>query len=116
MSGTYLGGDGGKSNKLIKSIALCQLKLTMSLDSTTNDVTITLESKYVGAQSSVNVYVYGAVTEKIGADSYDNGVKPHHNWRSWLLDSTSSGFQQLTLDKNVAVEQRHRAYTIFRCR
>ena len=55
-----------------------QLKLTMSLDSTTNDVTITLESKYVGAQSSVNVYVYGAVTEKIGADSYDNGVKPHH--------------------------------------
>ena len=81
-----------------------QLKLTMSLDSTTNDVTITLESKYVGPLSSVNVYVYGAVTEKIGADSYDNGVKPHHNWRSWLLDSTSSGFQQLTLDKNVAVE------------
>ena len=34
-----------------------QLKLTMSLDSTTNDVTITIESKYVGAQSSVNVYV-----------------------------------------------------------
>ena len=81
-----------------------QLKLTMSLDSTTNDVTITLESKYVGAQSSVNVYVYAAVTEKIGADSYDNGVKPHHNWRSWLLDSTNSGFQQLTLDRNVAVE------------
>jgi len=81
-----------------------QLKLTMSLDSTTNDVTVTLESKYVGAQSSVIVYVYGAVTEKVGADSYDNGVKPHHNWRSWLLDSTSSGFQQLTLDRNVAVE------------
>ena len=81
-----------------------QLKLTMSFDSATDDVTLTLESKYVGPQSSVDVYVYGAVTEKIGADSYDNGIKPHHNWRAWLLDTTNSGFQQLTLDKNIAVE------------
>ena len=63
-----------------------QLELTMSLNSTSEEVSITLESIYTGSESSVDVYVYGAVTEKVGADSYDNGVRPHHNWRGWLLN------------------------------
>ena len=76
-----------------------QLELSMSLNSSTDEVSITLDSIYTGPDSSVNVYVYGAVTEKIGADSYDNGIKPHHNWRGWLLDADSSGFHELTLSQ-----------------
>ena len=52
-----------------------QLELSMSLNSSTEEVSITLDSIYTGPDSSVVVYVYGAVTEKIGADSYDNGIK-----------------------------------------
>ena len=50
------------------------------------------------------MYVYGAITEKIGADSYDNGVRPGHNWRGWLLTESGSGFQQLTLEKDTWLE------------
>ena len=53
-----------------------QLEMSMSLNSSTEEVTITLDSIYTGPLSSFEVYVYGAVTEKEGADSYDNGVKP----------------------------------------
>jgi len=74
-----------------------QLELSMSLNSSSDEVSITLEAIYVGPDSSVDVFVYGAVTEKVGADSYDNGAKPHHNWRGWLLNSDDSGFQELTL-------------------
>ena len=56
---------------------------------------------YVGSEPSFDVHVYGAVTEKIGADSYDNGVKPHHNWRGWLLNEAGTGFQQLSLVQGV---------------
>ena len=82
-----------------------QLDLNIALDPATNDVTITFEAEYVGPQPSVSVYVYGAVTEKVGADAYDNGVKPHHNWRGWLLNSADSGFHQLSLDRNTPVQQ-----------
>jgi hypothetical protein len=74
-----------------------QLELSMSLNSSSDEVSITLEAIYVGPDSSADVFVYGAVTEKVGADSYDNGAKPHHNWRGWLLNSADSGFQELTL-------------------
>ena len=74
-----------------------QLELSMSLNSSTDEVSITLEAIYIGSESSVDVSVYGAVTEKVGADSYDNGVNPHHNWRGWLLNGDDSGFQELTL-------------------
>ena len=78
-----------------------QLEMSMSLNSSTEEVTITLDSIYTGPLTSFEVYVYGAVTEKVGADSYDNGVKPHHNWRGWLLDSADSGFHQLSLSQGV---------------
>ena len=77
-----------------------ELSLSMVLNTTTEDVSITLDAIYTGTDSSVEAHVYGAVTEKIGADSYDNGVKPGHNWRGWLLNSTNSGFVKLTLLKN----------------
>ena len=78
-----------------------QLEMSMSLNSSTEEVTITLDSIYTGSLSTYDVYVYGAVTEKLGADSYDNGVKPHHNWRGWLLNSADTGFQQLSLSQGV---------------
>ena len=81
-----------------------QLDLTTTLDSANSQVTITLEANYVGPQPSVSVYVYGAITEKVGADAYDNGVKPHHNWRGWLLNPGSSGFLQITLDRNNPIQ------------
>ena len=67
-----------------------QLEMSMSLNSSTEEVTITLDSIYTGPLTSFEVYVYAAVTEKVGADSYDNGVRPNHNWRGWLLDSADS--------------------------
>lgn len=78
-----------------------QLELSMSLNSSTEDVSIVLKAMYVGSEPSFDVHVYGAVTEKIGADSYDNGVKPHHNWRGWLLNEAGTGFQQLSLVQGV---------------
>ena len=61
------------------------LGLFTSLNSTSMQVTTSLDVTYLGSMSSVSVYIYGAITEKLGADEYDNGVRPHHNWRQWLL-------------------------------
>ena len=80
------------------------LSLSVALDSSTNQVTIDVESTYVGSSSSVTVYLYGAVTEKVGADAYDNGVRPHHNFRDWLLNSNEDGFEQLTLTPSNPVQ------------
>ncbi|MDG1540738.1 MAG: hypothetical protein P8Q46_04220 [Candidatus Thalassarchaeaceae archaeon] len=97
-SGTnYYDGDFSNGGCMNASTDDFQLALSMSLNSSTEEVSITLEAKYVGSESSVDVFVYGAVTEKTGADSYDNGVRPHHNWRGWLLNGDDSGFQELTL-------------------
>ncbi len=80
------------------------LELSTSLNVTTEIVTITLTSTYIGALSFIEVFVYGAVTEKIGADSYDNNVKPHHNWRSWLLNEDNDGFVNLNLSQGTSVD------------
>jgi len=80
------------------------LSLSVVLDSATNQVTVNVESTYVGSSSSVVVYLYAAITEKIGADAYDNGVRPHHNFRDWLLNSNQNGFEQLTLTPNNPVQ------------
>ena len=93
----YYDSDFSNGGCMSTSIDDFQLELSMSLNSSSNEVSITLEAIYVGPDSSIDVFVYGAVTEKVGADSYDNGVKPHHNWRGWLLNSDDSGFQELTL-------------------
>lgn len=81
-----------------------QLSLSMSLDPSTDTVTIDFEVEYTGQQASIVVHAYGAVTEKIGADSYDNGVRPHHNWRGWLLNNAGTGFHEMTLDRNVPAQ------------
>ena len=80
------------------------LEISMSLNSTTQEVSITLEATYLGSESSVETYVYAAITEEIGGDAYDNGVRPHHNWREWLLNSDGDGFVELTLFKDIAAE------------
>tara|TARA_Y100001936_G_scaffold249109_1_gene298565 strand:- start:3342 stop:6524 length:3183 start_codon:yes stop_codon:yes gene_type:complete len=73
--------------------------------SSSDEVTITVDSTYMGPLSSVTVYLYGAVTEKVGGDAYDNGVRPHHNFRDWLLNSGNNGFEQLTLSPNTPVQK-----------
>lgn len=80
------------------------LEMSMSLNSTSEEVTITLEATYSGTETSIEVYVYGAVTEETGGDPYDNGVRPHHNWREWLLNDDENGFTELTLFKDVTAE------------
>ncbi len=93
----YYDSDFSNGGCMSASVDDFQLELSMSLNTSSDEVSITLEAIYVGSDSSVDVFVYGAVTEKVGADSYDNGVKPHHNWRGWLLNGDDSGFQELTL-------------------
>jgi len=93
----YYDSDFSNGGCMSSSTDDFQLELSMSLNSSSDEVSITLEAIYVGPDSSADVFVYGAVTEKVGADSYDNGVKPHHNWRGWLLNGDDSGFQELTL-------------------
>ena len=80
------------------------LDLSVVLNSATNQVTVTVESTYLGSSSSVTAYLYAAVTEKVGADAYDNGVRPHHNFRDWLLNSNGNGFEQITMSPNNPVE------------
>jgi hypothetical protein len=97
----YYDSDFSNGGCMNASTSDFQLGISMSLNSSTDEVSITLESIYNGPDASVNVFVYGAVTEKTGADSYDNGVKPHHNWRGWLLNGDDSGFQELTLTQGI---------------
>jgi thiol-disulfide isomerase/thioredoxin len=76
------------------------MQIHTSFNQSTNQVTTSLDVLYVGSSSVVTVYVYGAITEKIGADAYNNGNKPHHNFRQWLLNNGSDGFTELTLSPN----------------
>ncbi len=81
------------------------MELSTALNSAGDEVTITVEATYLGSSSSVTVYLYGAVTEQVGADAYDNGNRPHNNWREWLLNSDNNGFEELTLTPNNAAER-----------
>ncbi len=81
------------------------MQLESQYDQATGEVTVTVNSMYTGSLSSVSVFLYGAVTEKVSPDSYDNGVKPHHSFREWMLASHNNGFEQLTLTPNVPVER-----------
>ena len=76
-----------------------RMELSISLNGAGDTVTTTLDVTYIGS-GSVQVFVYGAITEKTGAEAYSNGYKPHHVWRDWLLDSTGTGFEQITLNSN----------------
>lgn len=76
------------------------MEIYNSLNQTSNQVTTSLDVIYRGSSSTVSVYVYAAITEKIGADAYDNGNRPHHNFREWLLNDDNDGFTQLTLSPN----------------
>ncbi len=74
--------------------------LSTSLDSTGEIVTTDLTITYLGSIPSVSVYVYAAVTEHSGAENYDDGYKPHHVFRSWLLNTNNNGFEQVILSPN----------------
>ena len=74
------------------------MELGIALDSTRDIVTTTLDITYLGA-NDITVYVYGAVTEKIGAEAYDDGSRPHHVFREWLL-SADNDFTEVTLIPN----------------
>ena len=74
--------------------------LSTSLDSAGEIVTTDLTITYLGSIPSVSVYVYAAVTEHSGAENYDDGYKPHHVFRSWLLNTNNNGFEQVILSPN----------------
>ena len=74
------------------------MALGISLNSAGDTVTTTLDITYLGA-SAITVYVYGAVTEKIGAEAYNDGSRPHHVFREWLL-SADNDFTEVTLIPN----------------
>ena len=76
------------------------LEMGISLDSTGNTVTTSLGMTYLGA-GDITVFVYGAITEKVGAEPYDDGSSPHHVWREWLLSDTND-FTEVTLTANQA--------------
>ncbi len=76
------------------------LEMGIGLDSTGTTVTTSLEMTYLGA-GDITVFVYGAITEKVGAEPYDDGSSPHHVWREWLLSDTND-FTEITLTANQA--------------
>lgn len=80
------------------------MQLETQYDVSAGEVTVTVNSMYTGSLSSVSVFLYAAITEKVSPDAYDNGVKPHHSFREWMLASHNNGFEQLTLTPNVPVE------------
>tara|TARA_B100001175_G_scaffold317752_1_gene336196 strand:+ start:38479 stop:41634 length:3156 start_codon:yes stop_codon:yes gene_type:complete len=93
--------DGGCMDSDTSNYAM---QLETHYDQSTDQVTVTVNSMYTGSLSSVSVFLYAAITEKVSPDAYDNGVKPHHSFREWLLASHNNGFEQLTLTPNVPVE------------
>ena len=80
------------------------MELSTSLDNAGDTVTTDLTISYLGSLPSVSVYVYAAVTEQSGAENYDDGYKPHHVWRSWLLNSDDDAFEQVLLSPGSPVE------------
>ncbi len=80
------------------------MELSTSLDTSGDTVTTDLTISYLGSLPSVSVYVYAAVTEHSGAENYDDGYKPHHVWRSWLLNSDNNGFEQVVLSPGSPAE------------
>jgi len=76
------------------------MELSTSLSTSGDIVTTDLTVTYLGSLPSVIVHVYAAVTEDSGAENYDDGNKPHHVWRSWLLNSNDNAFEQLVLSPN----------------
>ena len=76
------------------------LEMGIALDSAGDTVTTSLEMTYLGA-GDITVFVYGAITEKVGAEPYDDGSSPHHVWREWLLSDTND-FTEITLTANQA--------------
>lgn len=101
----YYDADYSAGGCMDSDVSNYAIVLSADHDSTTDEVTITVDSTYLGAQSSVSVYLFAAVTEKVGGDAYDNGVRPHHNFRDWLLNSGNNGFEQLTLTPNNPVQK-----------
>ena len=80
------------------------MELSTSLNPSGDTVTTDLTITYLGSLPSVSVYVYAAVTEHSGAENYDDGYKPHHVWRSWLLNSNGNGFEQVVLSPSSPTE------------
>ena len=76
------------------------MELSTSLNSAGDTVTTDLSITYLGPLPSVSVYVYAAVTEHSGAENYDDGYKPHHVFKSWLLNTNNNGFEQVILSPN----------------
>ena len=74
------------------------MELGIALSSAGDVVTTTLDITYLGA-NDITVFVYGAITEKIGAEAYDDGSRPHHVFREWLL-SSDDDFTEVTLIPN----------------
>jgi len=101
----YYDADYSAGGCMDSDVSNYAMVLSTDHDSTTDEVTITVDSIYLGSQSSVSVYLFAAVTEKVGGDAYDNGVRPHHNFREWLLNSGNNGFEQLTLTPNNPVQK-----------
>lgn len=101
----YYDADYSAGGCMDSDVSNYAIVLSADHDSTTDEVTITVDSTYLGTQSSVSVYLFAAVTEKVGGDAYDNGVRPHHNFRDWLLNSGNNGFEQLTLTPNNPVQK-----------
>jgi len=80
------------------------MELSTSLDSSGETVTTDLSVTYLGPLPSISVHVYAAVTEHSGAENYDDGYKPHHVWRSWLLNTNDNAFEQIVLTPNTPSE------------
>lgn len=93
--------DGGCMDSDTSNYAM---QLETQYDQSSDQVTVIVNSMYTGTLSSVSVFLYAAITEKVSPDSYDNGVKPHHSFREWMLASHNNGFEQLTLTPNTPVE------------
>lgn len=101
-SGTnYYDGDFSNGGCMHADSTDFNMEMGVALDNAGETVTTTLEIVYTGA-SAIDVYVYGAVTERKGAETYSDGSRPGHVFREWLLDSAGTGFTELTLTPNQA--------------
>ena len=69
------------------------LQLEIRLDESM--VHLTLNVTYGGSQTNMQVYVFPANTEKVGAVPCFGGGRPKHVWRAWLLDQNSDNVVQL---------------------
>ena len=105
-NGQYYTG-GGPYDSLYTSgggmVDANKYQLSVRQSENNGQMNIEITANYQGTGTKT-VHLLAAVTEMIGAETYDNSQeRPPHLWRKWLLNGVGTGFESFTLSSGTPV-------------